>query len=99
MKILDEESEKVGEIQNANEKILAQRQKLYDENSGYNPASWFDSELNETLAVLIVNTFSLNSIFNFFAKSFAFSTPSSLSNFTAGILYEFFKPSRTETYP
>lgn len=50
LKILDEESKKVAEIQNANDKIDKQRQKIYNENSKYNVQSWFDSEGNETLA-------------------------------------------------
>lgn len=49
LKILDEESKKVAEIQNANDKIDKQRQKIYNENSKYNVQSWFDSEGNETL--------------------------------------------------
>lgn len=50
LKILDEESKKVAEIQNANDKIDKQRQKIYNENSSLNVQSWFDSEGNETLA-------------------------------------------------
>lgn len=50
LKILDEESKKVAEIQDANVKIDAQRQKIFKENSKYNVESWFDSEGNETLA-------------------------------------------------
>lgn len=50
LKILDEESKKVAEMQNSNEKIDAQRRKIYSENSKYNVESWFDSEGNETLA-------------------------------------------------
>ena len=48
--ILDEESKKVAEMQNANEKIDAQRKKIYAENKQYNVESWFDSEGNDTLA-------------------------------------------------
>lgn len=50
LNILDEESEKVAELQNSSEKIMAQRDKIYKENSGYNVASWFDEAMNETLA-------------------------------------------------
>lgn len=50
LKILDEESDKVSEMQNANEKIDAQRKKIYAENKQYNVESWFDSEGNDTLA-------------------------------------------------
>lgn len=50
LKILDEESDKVSEMQNANEKIDAQRKKIYSENKQYNVESWFDSEGNDTLA-------------------------------------------------
>ena len=50
LKILDNQSKKVAEMQNANDKIEKQRQKIYDENSKYNVQSWFDSEGNETLA-------------------------------------------------
>lgn len=50
LKILDNQSKKVAEIQNSNDKIDKQRQKIYNENSKYNVQSWFDSEGNETLA-------------------------------------------------
>lgn len=49
-KILENQSKKVGALQNATASIEAQRQKLINQNSGYNVASWFDSEGNETLA-------------------------------------------------
>ena len=50
LKILDNQSKKVAEIQNSNDKIDKQRQKIYNENSKYNVKSWFDSEGNKTLA-------------------------------------------------
>lgn len=49
-KILENQSKKVGALQNATASIEAQRKKLIDQNSGYNVASWFDSEGNDTLA-------------------------------------------------
>ena len=48
--ILDEESKKISEMQQSNEKIDAQRKKIYAENKQYNVESWFDSEGNDTLA-------------------------------------------------
>lgn len=50
LKILDEESKKVAEMQKSNDKIDAQRKKIYAENKQYNVESWFDSEGNDTLA-------------------------------------------------
>ena len=49
-KILDNQSKKVGKLQQASRSIEAQREKLYSQNSGYNIKSWFDSEGNDTLA-------------------------------------------------
>jgi hypothetical protein len=49
-KILTNQAKKVGALQQANANYEAQRQKLIDENSQYDVASWFDSEGNETLA-------------------------------------------------
>lgn len=49
-KLLDNQSKKVGKLQNANESINAQRQKLIDQNSKYKVDTWFDSEGNDTLA-------------------------------------------------
>ena len=50
LKILDEESKKTSEIYESNKKIADQREKIYNENSGYNVRSWFDEVGNETLA-------------------------------------------------
>ena len=49
-KLLDNQSKKVGSLQNATASIEAQRKKLIDQNSQYNVSSWFDSEGNDTLA-------------------------------------------------
>lgn len=49
-KLLDNQSKKVGSLQNAQASIDAQRKKLIDQNKQYNVASWFDSENNDTLA-------------------------------------------------
>lgn len=48
-KLLDNQSKKVGALQNANASIDAQRKKLIKQNSKYNVESWFDSEGNDTL--------------------------------------------------
>ncbi len=50
LKILDEESKKTSEIYESNKKIADQREKIYNENNGYNVRSWFDEAGNETLA-------------------------------------------------
>lgn len=49
-KLLDNQSKKVGSLQNAQASIDAQRKKLIKQNSNYNVESWFDSEGNDTLA-------------------------------------------------
>lgn len=49
-RLLDNQSKKVGSLQNAQASIDAQRKKLIDQNKQYNVASWFDSENNDTLA-------------------------------------------------
>lgn len=49
-KLLDNQSKKVGSLQNAQASIDAQRKKLIKQNSNYNVESWFDSENNDTLA-------------------------------------------------
>lgn len=49
-KLLTNQSKTVAELQKSTDKIEKQRAKIYSENSKYNVASWFDSELNETLA-------------------------------------------------
>lgn len=57
-KLLDNQSKKVGSLQNANASIEAQRKKLIDQNSQYNAASWFDNEGNDTLAYgNLINSF------------------------------------------
>lgn len=49
-KLLDNQSKKVGSLQNAQASIDAQRKKIIKQNSNYNVESWFDSENNDTLA-------------------------------------------------
>lgn len=49
-KLLDNQSKKVGKLQNANDSISAQKDKLIKQNSQYDIESWFDSEGNDTLA-------------------------------------------------
>ena len=57
-KLLDNQSKKVGSLQNATASIEAQRKKLIDQNSQYNVSSWFDSEGNDTLAYgNLINSF------------------------------------------
>lgn len=48
--ILDNQSQKISEMEVSNDKIAAQREKIYRENSQYNVKGWFDSEGNATLA-------------------------------------------------
>lgn len=57
-KLLENQSKKVASLQNATDKIEKQRQKIYNENSGYNVSSWFDETGNTTLAYgNLINSF------------------------------------------
>lgn len=49
-KLLDNQSKKVGELQNASASFEAQKEALIRQNSNYDIKSWFDSEGNDTLA-------------------------------------------------
>ena len=49
-RLLSNQAKTVAELQKSTDKIEKQREKIYNDNSKYNVASWFDSELNETLA-------------------------------------------------